>query len=46
MCKTFYFFKNLILAIYQVLFMDAKERYSITEFYLEKYTQKSKINDI
>lgn len=46
MSKTFNFFKDLILSIYQVFFMDAKERYSITELYLEKYKQNCKKSNI
>lgn len=31
------FLKDFLLSVYQVFFLDAKERYSITEDYLEKY---------
>lgn len=31
------FLKDFFLSVYQVFFLDAKERYSITEDYLEKY---------
>lgn len=38
--------KEILLAIYQVLFVEAKERYEMTEFYLEKccnnYNQREK----
>lgn len=30
------FLKDFFLSVYQVFFLDAKERYSITEIYLEK----------
>lgn len=31
------FLKNFFRSVYQVFFLDAKERYSITEACLEKY---------
>lgn len=31
------FLKDFLRSVYQVFFLDAKERYSITEAYLEKY---------
>jgi len=42
MIKAFNSIKEIFLAIYQVLFVEAKERYEITEFYLEKCCQNEK----
>lgn len=39
MIKAFNSIKEFLLAVYQVMFVDAKERYEMTEFYLEKYRQ-------
>ena len=39
MIKTFNSIKEILLAVYQVMFVDAKERYEMTEFYLEKCHQ-------
>lgn len=43
MIKTFNSIKEILLVFYQVLFVEAKERYEITEFYLEKYCKKKKL---
>lgn len=37
MFKAFNSIKEILLVFYQVLFVEAKERYEITEVYLEKY---------
>lgn len=42
MIKVVNSIKECLLAIYQVLFVEAKERYEITEFYLEKCFQNEK----
>lgn len=39
MIKAFNSIKEILLAVYQVMFVDAKERYEMTEFYLEKMPQ-------
>lgn len=40
MIKAFNSIKEFLLAVYQVMFVDAKERYETTEeFYLEKCRQ-------
>ena len=39
MIKAFNSIKGILLAVYQVMFVDAKERYELTEFYLEKCRQ-------
>lgn len=36
MFKAFNSIKEILLVFYQVLFVEAKERYEITEVYLEK----------
>lgn len=36
MSQIINFLKDFFLSVYQVFFLDAKERYSITEIYLEK----------
>lgn len=36
MVKAFNSIKEILLVFYQVLFVEAKERYEVTEFYLEK----------
>lgn len=36
MSEVINFLKDFFLSVYQVFFLDAKERYSITEVYLEK----------
>lgn len=43
MIKTFNSIKEILLVFYQVLFVEAKERYEITEFYLEKYYHNKKV---
>ena len=44
MVKAFNSIKEILLVFYQVLFVEAKERYEVTEFYLEKcgHNKKSK----
>lgn len=42
MIKAFNSIKEILLAIYQVLFVEAKERYEVTEFYLEKCCRNEK----
>lgn len=36
MIRAVNFIKEILIAIYQVLILEAKERYKVTEFYLEK----------
>lgn len=45
MFKAFNSIKEILLVFYQVLFVDAKERYEITEFYLEKYYHNKKVRE-
>lgn len=42
MIKSLNLIKECLLAIYQVLFVEAKERYEVTEFYLEKCCHNEK----
>lgn len=42
MTKVFNSVKEILLAFYQVLFVEAKERYEVTEFYLEKCCHNEK----
>lgn len=42
MIKPLNSIKEILLAVYQVMFVEAKERYEITEFYLEKCCQNEK----
>lgn len=47
MIKAFNSIKQFLLAIYQVMFIDAKERYEITEeFYLEKCGHNKKVRNL
>ena len=46
MIKTFNSIKEILLAIYQVMFVEAKERYEMTEFYLEKCRQSNKTRKV
>lgn len=39
MIKAFNSIKEILLVFYQVLFVEAKERYEVTEFYLENSCQ-------
>lgn len=43
MVKVFNSIKEILLVFYQVLFVEAKERYEITEFYLEKCGHNKKV---
>lgn len=46
MIKAFNSIKRFLLAIYQVMFIDAKKRYEITEeFYLEKCHQRAAMQE-
>lgn len=42
MIKAFNSIKEIFLAFYQVLFADAKDRYEVTEVYLDKNTGRDK----
>ena len=42
MIKAFNSIKEILLAVYQVMFVEAKERYETTEFYLEKCCRNEK----
>lgn len=47
MFKAFNSIKEILLVFYQVLFVEAKERYEITEVYLEKcYHNKKTIQQL
>lgn len=46
MIKAFNSVKEILLAFYQVLFVEAKERYEVTEFYLEKCCQSDKTRKV
>lgn len=42
MIKAFNLIKEILLAFYWVLFVEAKERYEVTEFYLKKCCHNEK----
>lgn len=46
MIKFFNSVKEILIAIYQVLILEAKERYKVTEFYLEKCCQSNKAREV
>lgn len=46
MIKAFNSIKEIFLVFYQVLFVEAKERYEITEFYLEKCGHNKKVRNL
>ena len=46
MFKAFNSIKEILLVFYQVLFVEAKERYEITEFYLEKCGNNKKVRNL
>ena len=46
MIKAFNSIKEILLVFYQVLFVEAKERYEITEFYLEKCGHNKKVRNL
>lgn len=46
MVKAFNSIKEILLVFYQVLFVEAKERYEITEVYLEKYYHNEKARNL
>lgn len=46
MIKTFNLIKEILLSFYQVLFVEAKERYEITEVYLEKCYHNKKTRNL
>lgn len=46
MVKAFNSIKEILLVFYQVLFVEAKERYEITEFYLEKCGHNKKVRNL
>lgn len=47
MFKAFNSIKEILLVFYQVLFVEAKERYEVTEVYLEKcYHNKKQTEEI
>lgn len=46
MIKAFNSIKEIFLVFYQVLFVEAKERYEITEFYLEECGHNKKMETV
>ncbi len=46
MIKVFNSIKEILLVFYQVLFVEAKERYKVTEFYLENSCQRDKPSEV
>ena len=46
MIKAFNSIKKIFLAFYQVLFVDAKDRYEVTEVYLENSCQSDKTSKV
>lgn len=46
MFKAFNSIKEILLVFYQVLFVEAKERYEITEVYLEKCYHNKKTRNL
>ena len=46
MIKAFNSIKEIFLVFYQVLFVEAKERYEITEFYLEECGHNKKVRNL
>lgn len=46
MIRAVNFIKEILIAIYQVLIIEAKERYEVTEFYLEKCCQSDKAREV
>lgn len=46
MIKAFNSIKEIFLAFYQVLFVDAKDRYEVTEVYLENSCQSDKTSKV
>ncbi|MGN0728198.1 hypothetical protein [Treponema sp.] len=46
MIKAFNSIKEILLVFYQVLFVEAKERYEVTEFYLENSCQSDKTSEV
>ncbi len=45
MIRAVNFIKEILIAIYQVLIIEAKERYEMTEFYLEKCRKRDKTRE-
>lgn len=45
MIKVFNSIKEILLAVYQVMFVETKERYEMTEFYLEKCCQRDRTRE-